>query len=176
MTNNITFPNILATSALTIFGAMWGKIGWMVLLWGIAMVLDYLTGTLAAIHNHEWNSDRAREGIWHKAGMLVVVIVAGLFDVAIKHITGAAGIALPFDLLALPIILSWYIITELGSILENAVKMGAENVPEWLKKGLAIAGEAVNAAGEKSVGGKEEGKKQDKPVNESGGSDEQNNE
>lgn len=165
MGNNITFPQIIATSALTIFGTMWGKISWLVLLWAIAMGLDYLTGTLAALHNHEWNSDRAREGVWHKAGMLVVVIVAGLFDVAIKHITGTAGIELPFDLLALPIVLSWYIITELGSILENAVKMGADNIPAWLKKGLAVAGEAVNAAGEKAVGGKDEEK------NENGGED-----
>jgi phage-related holin len=34
-----------------------------------------------------------------------------------------------------PVVLTWYIITELGSIIENAGKMGAP-VPEWLKKSL----------------------------------------
>ena len=31
----------------------------------------------------------------------------------------------------------WYTFTELGSIIENAVKLGAP-VPEWLKRGLAL--------------------------------------
>ena len=44
--------------------------------------------------------------------------------------------------------LVWYIFTELGSIAENAAKMGA-NVPEWLLKLLA----AGKSAADKSVGG-----------------------
>jgi len=159
MGEHFTFTQLAMTGTVAAIGAMWGKIGWLVLLWAITMGLDYLTGTLAALHNHEWNSDRAREGIWHKAGMLVVVIVAGLFDVAIHHIANAAGIILPFDVLALPIILSWYTITELGSILENAVKMGAENIPEWLRKGLKVAGDTIDNAGNAAVGGKKKGGK-----------------
>lgn len=159
MEEHITMTQMALVGVLSAVGAMWSKIGWLILLWAVTMALDYATGTLAALRNKEWNSDRAREGIWHKAGMLVVVIVAGLFDVAIKEITGTAGISLPFDMLALPIILSWYTITELGSILENAIKMGADNVPDWLKKGLKIAGDTINQTGEGGFGKKEKGGK-----------------
>lgn len=159
MEEHITMTQMALVGVLSAVGAMWDKIGWLILLWAVTMILDYATGTLAALRNKEWNSDRAREGIWHKAGMLVVVIVAGLFDVAIKEITGTAGIVLPFDMLALPIILSWYTITELGSILENAIKMGADNVPDWLKKGLKIAGDTINQTGEGGFGKKEKGGK-----------------
>ena len=34
-----------------------------------------------------------------------------------------------------PVVLLWYILTELGSIAENAEKMGAP-VPGWIKRGL----------------------------------------
>ena len=35
--------------------------------------------------------------------------------------------------LILPLMLAWYILTELGSILENAIKLGA-NPPAWLRQ------------------------------------------
>ena len=49
--------------------------------------------------------------------------------------------------LVLPLVLAWYIITELGSILENAVKMGAP-VPEWLIKLLKAGKKAVDGFGD----------------------------
>ena len=153
MSENITLSQAAAASVLAVFGVAWSKIGWLIVLWAACAALDFLTGCLAALHNGEWSSRVAREGIWHKAAMLVIVLVAGLFDVAIRMVTRSAGIMLPFDMLLLPIVLSWYIITELGSILENAVRMGAQNVPKWLKKGLAIVSDAVDKAGEAATGG-----------------------
>ena len=51
-------------------------------------------------------------------------------------------------LLLLPMVLVWYILTELGSILENAAAMGAP-VPEFLIRILANAKDTVeDAAGE----------------------------
>lgn len=45
------------------------------------------------------------------------------------------GLQLPFDydMLLTPVVLTWYIATELGSILENAAEMGAP-VPPVLRK------------------------------------------
>jgi len=156
MGNHATVTQVTMAGTIAAIGTMWGKVGWLFVLWAVAMGIDYLTGTLAAIHNHEWNSNRSREGAWHKAGMFVIVLVAAMFDLAVKQITAASGIILPFDVLALPIVLSWYTITELGSILENAIKMGAENVPEWLKKGLKVAADTIDHTGEAAVGGKDD--------------------
>lgn len=152
MSEHVTATQFTMVGTIAAIGTMWGKVGWLIVLWAIAMGIDYLTGTLAAIHNHEWDSNRAREGIWHKAGMFVIVIVAAMFDLSVKQIMAASGVILPFDVLALPIVLSWYTITELGSIIENAVKMGAERVPEWLRKGLKVAADTIDHAGDAAVG------------------------
>lgn len=157
MGENITLSQAAAAGVLAVLGVAWSKIGWLIILWAACAALDFLTGCLAALHKGKWDSRVAREGIWHKAGMIVIVLVAGLFDAAIRMITSSAGVVLPLEMLVLPIVLSWYVITELGSIIENAINMGAQNVPRWLKKGLAIVTDAVDKAGEKAVGGNEAG-------------------
>ena len=48
--------------------------------------------------------------------------------------------------IVMPLVLAWYIVTELGSILENAVKMGA-SVPDWLVKLLKISVQAIDKVG-----------------------------
>ena len=54
------------------------------------------------------------------------------------------GIAWP-NLLG-PLVLAWYIVTELGSILENAVKLGAA-VPGWIVKIFDATLKMVDKAG-----------------------------
>ena len=48
-------------------------------------------------------------------------------------------------------VLAWYVITELGSIVENAAKLGAP-VPPWLVRFLAAVEDAADAAGERLEG------------------------
>ena len=50
-----------------------------------------------------------------------------------------------------PMVLAWYIITELGSILENAVKMGA-SVPDWLINIFNASLKVIDAEGESILG------------------------
>ena len=54
------------------------------------------------------------------------------------------GLELPFsyDMLITPVLLTWYITAELGSILENATAMGAP-VPAALKNILEIVHKAA---------------------------------
>ena len=51
------------------------------------------------------------------------------------------GLGRDYSVLVLPVILVWYIFTELGSIAENATDLGAP-VPAWLTKLLAAGQEA----------------------------------
>ena len=95
------------------------------------MALDYLTGTLAACKTGQWSSTTAREGLWHKGGMIAVVIVSALADWIMVLVAAYIPIGIQWPGIIMPLVLAWYIITELGSILENAVKMGAK-VPDWL--------------------------------------------
>ena len=140
------------TGALT---ALWGWMGWLAVGWIVCMGLDYLTGSMAAAKAGAWNSARAREGIWHKCGMIVVVLVAAGVDLLLEAaLEQLPGIQLPFEFggLVCPMVLVWYIITELGSIAENGVALGAP-VPGWLVKLLAAGKDAVDGAGEKIAGG-----------------------
>lgn len=128
------------------FGAAFGWLGWLVLAWIGCMVVDYISGSSAAMKAGQWSSAQARAGIWHKAGMIVVVIVAAVADNVLALVVASIpSISIDYTVLLLPMVLVWYILTELGSILENAAAMGAP-VPEFLIRILASAKDKVEAA------------------------------
>ena len=58
--------------------ALWGWFGWLVVAWILFMTIDYITGSGAAIKSGEWSSQKARKGIWHKAGCIAAVVMAGI--------------------------------------------------------------------------------------------------
>ena len=145
----------MVAGALT---GLWGWLGWLVVGWVACMVLDYITGSMAAAKAGSWSSARAREGIWHKLGMVFVVLVAAGADLLIGTVlNNLPVIQLPvgYSGLICPIVLVWYSVTELGSTGENAVAMGAP-VPKWLPKLLAVGKDAVDKAGEGMSGGGED--------------------
>ena len=138
-------------AALGLLTGLWGWLGWLVVGWIVCMVLDYITGSMAAAKEGEWSSGQAREGIWHKCGMIVVVVVAAGADLLISLVLANLPVlALPVQYpgLVCPVVLVWYIVTELGSMAENAAAMGAP-VPKWLVKLLAMSKSAVDSAGDK---------------------------
>lgn len=151
--NLMTFKAAIAAFC-TALGAFLGWQGIMAMVWVLVMLLDYLTGSLAACKRGEWCSAVAREGLWHKAGMIVAVCVAAISDGVLAVICAnlpeihiLSWNVNEWGCWLLPLVLAWYIITELGSILENAVKMGAL-VPEWLVKLLKASLSMVDGAGE----------------------------
>lgn len=128
------------------FGAAFGWLGWLVLAWVACMVVDYISGSSAAMQAGRWSSSKARGGIWHKAGMIVVVVVAAVADsVLALVVVNIPGLPIDYTVLLLPMVLVWYILTELGSILENAAAMGSD-VPPFLIRILASAKEKVEEA------------------------------
>lgn len=151
MVNQIKAAVAAAVGLLT---GLWGWLGWLVVGWIFCMALDYITGSMAAAKEGEWSSAKAREGIWHKCGMFVVVIVAAGADLLIEIVlTNLPVLALPIQYpgLVCPVVLVWYIVTELGSMAENAAVMGAP-VPQWLVKLLAMSKDMVDKAGDKLDG------------------------
>ena len=141
------------TAIVTFFTALGAFLGWkgvMLVAWVLVMALDYLTGTLAACHDGDWSSSIARDGIWHKAGMIIVVAVSAISDWIMVLVAEYIPIGIQWPGIIMPLVLAWYIITELGSILENAVKMGA-NVPDWLIKLLKASANIVQAAGQQGL-------------------------
>lgn len=147
MNENLLTVKTAIAAFITAMGAFLGWKGVMLVTWVLVMGLDYITGTMAACKAGQWCSATAREGLWHKGAMIVVVAVAAIADVIMVVIVEYVPIGLQWPGVLLPLVLAWYIITELGSILENAVKMGA-NVPTWLVKLLKASANLVEAAGE----------------------------
>lgn len=147
MNNNENF--FLAAKALIAavagaFTVAFGWLGWLIVAWVACMVLDWLTGSAAAASKGEWASSVARAGIWHKVAMVVVVLVAGLTDAVLSlAVENLPGLGMTYSVMVLPVVLVWYIFTELGSIAENASAMGAP-VPEWLTKMLVAGKKAAD--------------------------------
>lgn len=135
-------------AVFTAIGTFLGWKGIMALVWVVLMILDYFSGSWAARKTGTWKSSVARDGFLHKGGVILVVLVALLGDLALSsalpHIP-LINIAWPEILF--PMVLAWYIITELGSILENAEKMGAR-VPGWLLKIFNATLKTVEKVGE----------------------------
>ena len=141
---------ISLTAVLSALGVTLGWKGVLVLTWVSLMALDYFTGTCAALKAGTWCSRTAREGAWHKCGAIIVVAVSGIADAVLAVVCGnipLLNIRWPGILLSL--LLAWYILTELGSILENAIALGA-NAPHWLTAALGATLKAVDDLGEKT--------------------------
>ena len=144
----------LTASLAAFFGTAGALLGWkgsMLLLLAAAMLLDYLSGTLAAKRAGTWSSRAAREGLMHKGGIIFVSTAAllsdELFRAVIPEIPLAGGFENPG--VFLPLVLAWYILTELGSILENAERSGAP-VPKWFKNAIRSGAEGVAKTGEEA--------------------------
>ena len=137
---------------------LWGWFGWVLLALVFLMGVDYFCGSIIAVKEHRWRSETARTGIWHKCGCVLAVLVSGMADLLLGVILGNLPVMLPFQysVFFCPMVTVWYILTEMGSILEHAVKMGAP-VPAFLKRALAATMDAVNEAGEHIVDGGADG-------------------
>lgn len=120
-----------------------------------AMILDYITGMLAAkresIHHPDdpaygWSSKRGAEGIIKKVGYVCIIAAAMIADWIIFNVAATIGIDVKlkafFGLLAAV----WYVLNELLSIIENAGRMGAP-VPEWLTKNIAVLKKSIDDQG-----------------------------
>ena len=108
-----------AAAALTAF---WGWTGWLAAAWFLAMLLDYATGSAAAL----------------RAGSVAGVLVAALLDFALRALLGSVpGLGAHYDVLLCPLVTAWYLLTELGSVVENAGALGAP-LPQFLVRAIAV--------------------------------------
>ena len=138
MEQNVKAFKAALTAALGVLTALWGWFGWLLVAWIGAMALDVATGMAAALRAGQWSSRVARDGLWHKAGCVSAVTAAGVLDlVAGLLLRSLPADALPFSytVLLCPLAVVWYLLTEMGSILENAGAMGAP-IPGWLRKAI----------------------------------------
>lgn len=87
--------------------------------WGIAlacvmMVADMVVGFIVAAINEKLSSTKMRNGLLHKALMLVLIFVCLAIEVSISH-TGT----LPYDVPTCEVVCGYIVVMELISVLEN---------------------------------------------------------
>lgn len=92
----------------------------------VIMCLDIATGVIKAAKGGKFASKNLREGLVHKAGYLIVIIICYQADVLIfdgQLITRTAAVV-------------FYIAVEIGSIIENLGEMGVP-IPKVIQKRLS---------------------------------------
>ncbi len=127
-----------------------------VAVFAIMMLLDYISGFLAAKResikypdnsNFGLDSRKGILGIIKKAGYTLIVMVAFLCDYMISEVGDYFGISLENNVLFGWITLFWLMLNELLSITENLGRMGVP-VPGYLKKVIAVLKSDVEKKGE----------------------------
>lgn len=103
------------------------------------MVADVVSGIAKAVKEENLSSKKAREGMWHKAGFIGLIVLSELLELATKFSL------LTFDVPALAIICSFIIFSESLSIFENLVAIN----PEIAKSPLANLLETTKQLGNK---------------------------
>ena len=127
-----------------------------VAVFAIMMLLDYISGFLAAKResikypdnsNFGLDSRKGILGIIKKVGYTLIVMVAFLCDYMISEVGDYFGISLENNVLFGWITLFWLMLNELLSITENLGRMGVP-VPGYLKKVIAVLKSDVEKKGE----------------------------
>ena len=86
----------------------------------VLMGLDILLGLAGAVKDKNVRSSRMREGLWHKAGSIGLIVLAYILEVAVDHVD--LGLVFP-GVLA---VCGYIIVMEVGSCLENLVILNPE--------------------------------------------------
>lgn len=80
------------------------------------ILLDLITGWIKAFYQGNFSSTIAREGLFHKAGYLAVMLVAQL----VCMFEGQIDLGVISSQLTTTIVAAWICLTEVASIIENA--------------------------------------------------------
>ena len=137
---------ILWTTNQLSFATIGGFIGWFLggfdgLLYALLafIVIDYITGVLCAIENHELSSEVGFKGVTRKCMIILLVGIANIVDIDVIGTGSVLRAAVCF----------FYISNEGLSILENVAILGLP-IPEQLKKVLK---QIKNRAGNEKLKG-----------------------
>lgn len=135
-----------------------GKMGILIPLLGILllmMVVDYITGMLASMKEavdhpgdaaYGWSSAEGFNGIIRKVSICAVITVAITLDYVIAVMTKQLGVDPPKMAFIGLLVIAWFLLNEMLSIIENAGRMGGD-VPAWLAKYIAVLKHRIDEAG-----------------------------
>lgn len=86
----------------------------------VLIVMDYLTGLAKSVVNKDIDSTKMRDGLWHKATYVAVIVLAEI----IEH--GQEAVDLGFTVPLIVPTCVYIVLTETASILENLSQINPE--------------------------------------------------
>lgn len=129
---------VIVAFLAAVFGQYWFLFAGLL----IFNVVDWLTGWYYARLNRLESSKVGAKGIVKKVGYWVIIGIAFYIALAFGKLGELLGVDLGFSMGIGWFVLASYLVNELRSILENAVKLGW-NAPNFLIKGLEIADKTI---------------------------------
>lgn len=86
----------------------------------IFMVLDLISGFCAAVKNHEVQSTKMKQGLWHKCGFMLAIVFGVMCEYAMNYVD--LGFTIPVQVA----VCTFIICIEIMSIIENLGKLSPE--------------------------------------------------
>lgn len=92
------------------------------------IVMDFISGLIKAFKNKCFNTSTMREGLFHKAGSLLCILLGVMIDYGQRFLD--LGYTAPVGV----VVCTYIVLMEIGSIIENVGKINPELVPEKMKE------------------------------------------
>ena len=151
------------STGIAAISAKLGILFYVLLIFAFAMVIDFISGMAASkkesIENPEdltkgWSSKRGMLGIFKKFGYILIVLVAIIVDYVIFKVAATLNINMPTTTFFGLLVAVWFVLNELLSIIENAGRMGADGIPDFLVNAITVLKGKVENKGKSESEGK----------------------
>lgn len=120
------------------------------LITALFIALDFITGLIKAFATSAFASTKMREGLFHKMGLILCVVLGVLVDYAQQYVELGLSVRVPVA----AAVCAYIILMEISSTIENLCGIDPSLVPETLS---GLFGKVGQEKTEDSKGGKEDG-------------------
>lgn len=137
--------NLIGGGIVTVLTAVLGQLWFLFVGLLVLNVIDWLSGWYWASMNKQSSSKIGAKGVAKKVWYWIIIAVAFYIGFAFEKLGSVLGVPLDFMNMIGWFVLANYLVNEIRSVTENAVKLNAP-VPKFLVKGLKIAGDLIDNA------------------------------
>lgn len=137
--------NWVGSAVVVVFSSVFGRLWFLFAGLLVLNVIDWLSGWYWASKNKKSSSKIGARGVMKKVWYWIIIAVAFYIGFAFEKLGTVLGVPLGFMNMVGWFVLANYLVNEIRSVTENAVKLNAP-VPKFLVKGLKIAGDLIDNA------------------------------
>lgn len=136
MFENVATKGVIGIASV-VLGYLYDSLNVLLVVLAMLMIVDYLTGMIAAFKTKTFNADVGRWGAVKKLCFAFLVLMGFLIDFVILYLSKQAGIELSFKALFGIAVTAYLIGTEGFSACQNLIVIGIP-VPEFLLSAFGL--------------------------------------